>query len=312
MNTVNKLLQIAENEVGYLEKRTPEYEDDKVKNAGYNNFTKYARDLHNEVGSPFIDGYAWCCSWVTWCFVRAYQKDEALKLLGVWTAYCPTLVNKFMEMGRWYTYPEVGDLIFFYDSEHDFGHVGLVYNVDSLKVYTIEGNTSAEQGVVPNGGAVCKKSYDIDYYRIAGYGRPKYNVAEYGWKKTSKGWRYWKDGEPMRNSWLEYNGEWFYFKANGYMATDEYIRSSSYKVNELFYYVDKDGAWNNKSYKWVKNSKGWKFKCVETGKYVKSRWIVIDNKKYFTNSDGYMVHGRKFNIHGVEYTFNDDGTLKEN
>ena len=47
MSSAAKVLQIAQAELGYLEKATDEakYLDSKTANAGYKNFTKYARDL---------------------------------------------------------------------------------------------------------------------------------------------------------------------------------------------------------------------------------------------------------------------------
>lgn len=51
-----------------------------------------------------------------------------------------------------------------------------MYKVDANRVYTIEGNTSSASGVIPNGGAVAYKSYQLNYNRIAGYGRPKYDI----------------------------------------------------------------------------------------------------------------------------------------
>jgi hypothetical protein len=78
----------------------------------------------------------------------------------------------------WYTSnPKVGDQIFFKNSS-GICHTGLVYAVDSQKVYTVEGNTSGASGVVANGGGVCKKSYSITSSKIAGYGRPKYDKGE--------------------------------------------------------------------------------------------------------------------------------------
>ena len=176
MSNVEKVIKIAEEQVGYLEKASPKDLDSKTANSGYNNYTKYASDLQKEFGAPFVDGYAWCMSFVTWCFVKAFGKATAKKMLGGWTAYCPTAVQYFKDMKRWYKSPKKGDLIFFYDSDKDYGHVGLVYKVDSNRVYTIEGNTSPQTGVVYNGGGVYKKKYDINYYRIAGYGRPDYSV----------------------------------------------------------------------------------------------------------------------------------------
>lgn len=45
MSTVKKLIEIALDEEGYLEKNSNESLDDKTANPGKNNFTKYARDL---------------------------------------------------------------------------------------------------------------------------------------------------------------------------------------------------------------------------------------------------------------------------
>ena len=47
---------------------------------------------------------------------------------------------------------------------------------------TIEGNTSSTAGVVANGGGVFEKSYALNYTRIAGYGRPRYD-EEYAEKQ---------------------------------------------------------------------------------------------------------------------------------
>ena len=316
MNTVDKVISIAEEQVGYLEKASPYDLDSKTGNAGYNNYTKYARDLHDEIGSPFVDGYAWCQTFVTWCFIRAYGQSEALKLLGGWTAYCPTGVGQFKNMGEWHTSdPKKGDVIYFYDSEGDYGHVGLVYDVDSSRVYTIEGNTSATEGVVPNGGGVFKKSYSIDYYKIAGYGRPAYDEAKNGWSKAKDGsrWKYYIDGEPYKNGWLEVDGKWYYLSPNGYMITDRYIKSADYATNGLMYYIDKKGVWNNRSYRWVRDSKGWQFQGVESGHLVKGKWLNIgvskDKKTYYVNSKGYCVIDKTVNIKGKTYTFDENGVL---
>ena len=175
-SNVDKVIKVAGEQVGYLEKASPKDLDSKTANSGYNNYTKFGRDMVEWVGSPFADGYSWCETFQMWCFVKAFGKATAKKMLGGWTAYCPTAVQYFKDMKRWYKSPKKGDLIFFYDSDKDYGHVGLVYKVDSNRVYTIEGNTSPQTGVVYNGGGVYKKKYDLSYYRIAGYGRPNYDA----------------------------------------------------------------------------------------------------------------------------------------
>lgn len=309
MNYASKVIEVAESQVGYLEKASPYDLDSYTGNAGYNNYTKYARDMANWVGSPFVDGYAWCQTFVTWCFVKAFGISEALKLLGGWTAYCPTGVGQFKNMGEWHTSnPKKGDVIYFYDSEGDYGHVGLVRDVDSKYVYTIEGNTSTNMGVVANGGGVFKKSYSLSYSRIAGYGRPNYDVAKNGWFKDSIGrYKYYKDGTPCKNCWEEIDNKWYDFSPNGYLKTDEYIKSADYDTNGLMYYVNSKGVWNGKTYKWIQDSNGWKVLGCETGRYLKSRWIKIGKDKYFVNSKGYMIHGRTIGIHDKKYKFDDNG-----
>ena len=185
-----KLLDVANAEVGYLEKKTNSNLDSKTANAGYNNYTKYAKEFDTKYPDFYNgkkNGYAWCDIFVDWCFVKAYGVSNALALLGQpkksCGAGCTWSAKYFKQIGCFYTKPEVGDQIFFKDSSGDPCHTGIVYKVDSSKVYTIEGNTSSASGVVANGGAVAKKSYSLTYNKIYGYGRPKYN-DDYGKVKT--------------------------------------------------------------------------------------------------------------------------------
>ena len=57
----NKVIQIAEAGIGYLEKKTNAKLDDKTANAGNKNYTKYARDL-DALGfyNGRKNGFAWC------------------------------------------------------------------------------------------------------------------------------------------------------------------------------------------------------------------------------------------------------------
>jgi peptidoglycan hydrolase-like protein with peptidoglycan-binding domain len=183
MYTASKLIAIAEAEVGYLEKETNSQLDSKLANAGDENYTKYARDL-KAAGyyNGNKNGYAWCDVFVDWCHYMAANKDAKLAQdticqTGSLGAGCKYSARYYRNAGRFHTSPKVGDQIFF-GKTGDETHTGIVYKVDSTKVYTIEGNTSSEPGVVPNGGAVRKKSYKLNYSKIVGYGRPKYEEAK--------------------------------------------------------------------------------------------------------------------------------------
>ena len=60
MSVIDKVIKIAENEVGYLEKRTNAQLDSKTANAGYNNYTKYGRDMHKIYPSVMDFPAPWC------------------------------------------------------------------------------------------------------------------------------------------------------------------------------------------------------------------------------------------------------------
>lgn len=174
MNEIDKVVNIALNEVGYLEKKSNANLYNKTGNAGYNNYTKYHADLKNIHAGIYANGYAWCDTFVDWCFITALGVTRAKELLHDWSAYTPTSASYFKNKSQWYTSnPKKGDIIFFKNSK-EICHTGIVYNVDSTYVYTVEGNTSSKSGVVANGGAVEKKSYRLNSSSIAGYGRPTY------------------------------------------------------------------------------------------------------------------------------------------
>ena len=54
--------------------------------------------------------------------------------------------------------------------------MGVVVEVTSSTITTVEGNTSGASGVIANGGGVCRKSYSRNSKVINGYGRPAYDV----------------------------------------------------------------------------------------------------------------------------------------
>ena len=167
MTAVEKLLQIALTEEGYCEKRTNSNLDNKTANAGSNNYTKYSRDLVAWIGAPYSQGVAWCDMFVDWCFVKAFGKDLAKKMLGGWSAYTPTSADFYQRNKRWYHKPQPGDQIFFKNASR-ISHTGLVVSVNSTKVETIEGNSSNKVRI---------RTYNLIDSSIAGYGRPYYGLV---------------------------------------------------------------------------------------------------------------------------------------
>ena len=176
-----KVIDVALAEVGYLEKETNAQLDSDTGNAGDENYTKYARDLHKITGfyNGNKNGFAWCDVFVDWCFVTAYGVELARKLLnhGQLGAGVNYSAQYYKDAGRWHTSPQVGDQIFFKSGSSKWAHTGLVVEVTGSKVITVEGNTSGASGVVANGGGVCKKTYALNFVNIVGYGRPDYSLV---------------------------------------------------------------------------------------------------------------------------------------
>lgn len=182
------VIDIAIGEVGYLEKSRDAYMRNpaviwyKLDGAGYDNITKYAYRIDQ------LDWFAvpvqygpWCATFVDYCFIEAYGEPEAARMKnhGIYDSLVDEAIEQYKKIGRWYREPEPGDQIFFAKANGvDPAHTGLVVAVDDDYVYTVEGNTSAESGVVANGGGVARKCYLRRYYRILGYGRPLFEEDE--------------------------------------------------------------------------------------------------------------------------------------
>lgn len=282
MNAVKDLIDKAITWTGYLEKKSNASLDDFTANAGSNNYTCFARDYNIHTGYS-LQAQPWCAMFVSEVFVQAFGLEAAKKLLGgSLYHYCPDGVNQFKRAGRWHTSPEPGDVIFFTNGTRAY-HTGIVTEVTSTKVKTVEGNTSGASGVIENGGGVCQKSYSLTEGKIMGYGRPDWSIVltaekKSGWLQEDGGWRYYKGdtGLPVRNDWLQdTDSKWYWFDGAGIMVTNTW-----YKYNGGWYYLGPDGAM-----------------CT-------SKLVTDGNKIYAVDADGKMVTGE------VLVSSLNDGTLQ--
>ncbi len=188
MSLIDAVLTEAGSWLGYLEKKRPpdsadaydeDYLIDKTKHAGRDNYTIFAKWYRDYFGIA-LQAEPWCAMFVSDVFYRALGADVQQALLPHF-AGCTTGTRMFKKMGIWVeNNPKRGDLILFKYAPDPTtqGHVGLVTDVKNGRAYTIEGNTSAQSGVVANGGAVVAKSYALSYNMIAGYARPRYEDFE--------------------------------------------------------------------------------------------------------------------------------------
>jgi len=179
-----KAIEIALSQVGYLEKASNADLDSKTGNAGFANYTKYARDLDNaDYYNNKKQSYPWCEVFCDWCFWKAYGKAMSLAMLYQPAksagAGCTQSVQYYKKHNAFYSSPKVGDQVYF-TWGGEIEHTGLVYAVDANNIYTVEGNTSDKSGLVANGGGVFRKQYSRKSSVIYGYGRPDYALIDDG------------------------------------------------------------------------------------------------------------------------------------
>lgn len=166
----------------YLEKGTLAYLDDFQRNAGYNNYTKFARDVDNW-GQPGCQGQPWCAEFQFWKLVKILGITKALQIMGGGFYNCQSITQWAKKNGTWHSTPKDGALVIFRDGSH----IGSVRSYSNTYIYTNEGNTSSAAGVIANGGSCRNKRYlrsdpVIDGYIWITWGDEKTSTET--WKAT--------------------------------------------------------------------------------------------------------------------------------
>ena len=159
--------------IPYLEKRSAAYLDDFQRNAGYNNYTKFARDV-NSWGQPGCQGQPWCAVYQFWKLTKALGLKTALQIMGGGFYNCRNVTRHAQSKETWKKAPKKGALIIFRNGSH----IGSVNKYDTQYVYTNEGNTSSAAGVVANGGSCRNKKYKLNDPAIDGYVWIDYGAEE--------------------------------------------------------------------------------------------------------------------------------------
>jgi surface antigen len=123
-------IALAEARDGVLEKR----ED----------FSKRIRQYQAADSEPAKTGYAWCNSFVDWCFQEARRELEETNR----SAFVPTTAALADKKGWVARKPAAGDLVCFqFDDDANLDHIGFVLEVNSDgSVRTVEGNTVGDTG----------------------------------------------------------------------------------------------------------------------------------------------------------------------
>lgn len=104
------------------------------------------------------------------------------------------------------------------------------------------------------------------------------------WKSNSVGcWIEDTSGWYPVSQWQKVDGYWYYFNADGYMASSEWRDG---------YYLSGSGALDYEpTASWYKDSKGWYFMDT-SGWYPYGQWQKINGSWYYFDGSGYMVTSR--------------------
>jgi glucan-binding YG repeat protein len=162
-------------------------------------------------------------------------------------------------------------------------------------------------------------------------------AAEYKgkWVLNNGEWNYRENGEIIKNQILQYNGEKYYIKEDGIMASDEFFQPNDGGTRYAFpegkiasgwwLYLDDEGhqlpdLQNGNWYYFDNNGIRMENSTPRIGKYryafdedgkMLSRAFLEDGKKYYYEYDGQMAKDKWLNIDGDWYYFETDGSCKK-
>ena len=295
-NTADKVINIALNEEGYLEKskaaylKNPAVLDKKTEGAGSDNYTKYGRDMHKIYPAVMDFPAYWCDCFVDWCFYMAYGITTAKSLLGGnFDDYTVASATMYQKKNALDAIPLYGSQVFFTNNGKVSGchHTGLVYKVDNTYFYTIEGNTSSGTAVVRNGGSVAKKKYSIaNYKNRVLFGHPKYDVEINTGKENFN-----TDSDTSQNVVL--------FPTCSPASGGLVAGLSAIGVNYSMAYRKKIAAANGiKDYSGTAEQNDKLFSLLKTGKLINPQGTSVSNyfKKYTGKSTSIVIALAELNI----------------
>lgn len=247
-STVNDLVRLAREELGYLEKSRANYDlygpnclYYKSKFAGADNYTKYSYELKTAgLGHP--NGEPWCQSFIAWLFYKTFGADLADRLLcgKLTSASTMDVKDAFVRCGRQVASAEPGDLAF--RSRSGGGHVGLVVGWKDGKPVTIEGNSSSSDITSWNGGAVVEHTGAPWQWFV----RPDWSLIQpepetWRWIQADGRWYYQNQAGKNLHGWAKIKEtagpyyHWYWFDSKGAAAT------GGTQIDGKWYFFQPDG-----------------------------------------------------------------------
>ncbi len=131
---------------------------------------------------------------------------------------------------------------------------------------------------------------------VNGWCLVKAGAGDYSYKDY---WIYVDNGNEYRDQWLNYRGDWYYFKTSydfdeNLMYSEMLQDVSDVEIDGRYYDFDEDGKCLNpgaiKITGWVKNGNAWNY-YGDDGCILKEKWLHYNNKWYYFDWSGRMCTG---------------------
>ena len=110
-----------------------------------------------------------------------------------------------------------------------------------------------------------------------------------------------EDKAQYRNKWVEIDGFYYYFNAEGEIVKDNWVLDSG-----EWYHVDETGKMQKSL--WVHDANNDWYYVGSNGAMQKSNWV---NNKYFVDEHGKMVKNGSYRIGNKAYSFDGNGVATE-
>lgn len=211
------------------------------------------------------NGYEWCASFISWCAGQA----------KISTAIIPAATGAYVgSFGAPQEYRagrvQPGDIICFNNGDH----VGLVYDVDDVCVYTVEGNLNDQVSLCRYG------KYDI---YMSHYYRPDYQTPWYTDDEGSWHFRDVNSGEEVYG-WLALGCNTYYFDGQSGVAA-----AGLTDIADKTYYFDRES--NCLCTGWRELEDGWHY--FEPDGAMRAGCYVTEEASYIFDDNGALVTGRE-------------------
>lgn len=327
MYNIQKLLELANAEDGYVEKRkncptTALYEKTGAY-VGSDNWTKYWKDMA-DLGLPNYQGSYYCIVAIFALMTYAYGLEAAQKLCHQkFMINCQSTYAIFKANNAVYSEPKVGDICVFWNGNR-FSHAELVISVSGDVVKMFGANTTATTTTIERNGGGCRygKTYSLTALKKAGHKfcRPDYGTQfDEMWIQCGSFWKYQlEDGSYFKDGWKYINGKYYYFR-------DSVMVTGWLYDNDQWYFLDSlngdmksgwqmiDGTWRyfgesgDLKYGWLQIGDNWYYLSDENGSMAVGL-VEIKRMKYFFDPESGIMASRCWKeVDGQWYWFSSSG-----